>query len=936
MEDFQNQPSVLLQLKRKSVTSRLFEAYLACPTKCYLESNGEVAANNDFAIWNKTRSESYRREGIQRLMTGRRSELAIETPKPGRWKNVSWHFGFNLVARAENTEANLQVVQRIPPDETNKASQFVPIRFVPANKLSRSDKLMSGFDAFVLSKASGVKVGMAKIIHGDDGSVFKLKTNSVSRVVHKTVGKIAALLSATAPPDLILNRHCPECVFQTRCRKIAIEKDDLSLLANLPGKERSRLNSKGIFTVNQLSYTFRPRRRTKRLAAKPEKYHHSLKALAIRERKIHIVGNPTLQIEGTPVFFDVEGLPDRDFYYLIGVQVGGDTGSMRHALWADTAVDEEHIWSAFLGILSGIDNPVLIHYGNFETMFLKRMCDRYGQPRENSPAAKAIACSVNLLSVIFAQIYFPSYSNGLKEIARFLGFEWTDPSSSGLQSIVWRHRWEELRDPTIREKLIAYNTDDCEALRLVAHTLARLSEPDVGSDESTGSGPGLVHAESLGKNLASKWREFKSPISDLEQVNIAAHWHYQRDHVFVRSGIATKKSTVLSRTRRLVKKAETVVVLKAPTSCPDCGKRGRRKGRLVSRTVQDLIFGRRSVKGRRVNYVFQTYRCRSCGHEYNVHEWYRGRAGKWGWNMLAYFVYHIVGLRVPQFTVQHSLNRLFGFDVVRSTLSNLKIRASDYYSVTKRKILNRIIHGTLIHADETRANLKGHLAYVWVLTNLREVVYILAESREGEIVHELLRDFKGVLVSDFYAAYDGIACPQQKCLIHLMRDLNDEILNNPFDEEMKSIAVGFAGLLKPMVETIDRRGLKKYFLRKHLLDVNRFYRFLDASDFKSEAASKCKQRFEKNRDKLFTFLRYDGVPWNNNNAEHAIKAFARLRDVISGTSTKKGVDEYLTLLSVAQTCEYQGIDFLSFLRSEEKDVETFARRGRRRSRQQER
>jgi hypothetical protein len=205
------------------------------------------------------------------------------------------------------------------------------------------------------------------------------------------------------------------------------------------------------------------------------------------------------------------------------------------------------------------------------------------------------------------------------------------------------------------------------------------------------------------------------------------------------------------------------------------------------------------------------------------------------------------------------------------------------------------------------------------------VVYILAESREGEIVQELLKDFNGVLVSDFYAAYDAIACPQQKCLIHLMRDLNEEILNNPFDDEMKSIAVRFSGLLKPIVETIDRRGLKKYFLRKHLVDVNRFYGFLDASNFKSEVASKCKQRFDKNRDKLFTFLNFDGVPWNNNNAEHAIKAFARLRDVISGTSTKKGIDEYLTLLSVAQTCEYQRLDFLNFLRSGEKDVETFAR-----------
>lgn len=77
---------------------------------------------------------------------------------------------------------------------------------------------------------------------------------------------------------------------------------------------------------------------------------------------------------------------------------------------------------------------------------------------------------------------------------------------------------------------------------------------------------------------------------------------------------------------------------------------------------------------------------------------------------------------------------------------------------------------------------------------------------------------------------------------------------------------------------------------------------------------------------LFTFLRYDGVPGNNNNAEHAIKAFARLRDVIAGTSSRKSVDEYLTLLSVAETCEYRGINFLDFLCSEARDVDTFAKR----------
>ena len=255
-------------------------------------------------------------------------------------------------------------------------------------------------------------------------------------------------------------------------------------------------------------------------------------------------------------------------------------------------MDEEHIWTAFLDILSEIDNPVLIHFGNFDAKFLKRMCERYGGPQEDSPAAKAITFPVNLLSVIFAQVYFPSYSNGLKEIAKVIGFEWTDPLSSGLQSIVWRHQWEESCDPTIREKLIAYNADDCEALRLVAHVLGQLSEQDIGPDKSPGLRPGIVHAESLGKNLPSRWRVFKSPILDLEQINNAAHWHYQRDRVFVRPRLEKTTSMQHPQRRRSVKKADIVTILKAPTCCPECGEPGRRKNRLFSRTVQDLVFGR--------------------------------------------------------------------------------------------------------------------------------------------------------------------------------------------------------------------------------------------------------------------------------------------------------------------------------------------------------
>jgi hypothetical protein len=78
-------------------------------------------------------------------------------------------------------------------------------------------------------------------------------------------------------------------------------------------------------------------------------------------------------------------------------------------------------------------------------------------------------------------------------------------------------------------------------------------------------------------------------------------------------------------------------------------------------------------------------------------------------------------------------------------------------------------------------------------------------------------------------------------------------------------------------------------------------------------------------------LRFDAydamrnVPWNNNNAEHAIKALADLRNVIGGTSSAKGIHEYLVLLSVCQTCKYKGVDFLEFVRSRERNVDSFAK-----------
>ena len=123
-----------------------------------------------------------------------------------------------------------------------------------------------------------------------------------------------------------------------------------------------------------------------------------------------------------------------------------------------------------------------------------------------------------------------------------------------------------------------------------------------------------------------------------------------------------------------------------------------------------------------------------------------------------------------------------------------------------------------------------------------------------------------------------------------------------------------AGLLRDIVATVDQYGLRKYYLRKHKRAAEQFLDDVGSLKCSSEVGSALKKRIEKNKDRLFTFLDHDGVPWNNNNAEHAVRAFTRLRNGMA-TSTARGTTDYCILLSLQQTLRCQGIGFLDFLRS---------------------
>ena len=226
------------------ISSDLFNAFLKCPTKCLLRAAGEPASGNAYAEWVESQNASYRATEIERLLSETpKGEVAVSPPLENL-KAAKWRLAANLAAHARvnacDLEPEVDAVERAPPEGRGRPPQLIPIRFIFTNQLGEDDKLLLAFDTFVLSEVTGREISFCRIVHGDDHSALKVKTAARSVEVRKCIERIAALLSRPTPPDLVLNRHCGECEFQTRCRQKATEADDLSLLSGMSEKERKK------------------------------------------------------------------------------------------------------------------------------------------------------------------------------------------------------------------------------------------------------------------------------------------------------------------------------------------------------------------------------------------------------------------------------------------------------------------------------------------------------------------------------------------------------------------------------------------------------------------------------------------------------------------------------------------------------------------------
>ncbi len=554
------------------------------------------------------------------------------------------------------------------------------------------------------------------------------------------------------------------------------------------------------------------------------------------------------------------------------------------------------------------------------------MGDRYGVPPEESIVARAVKKSVNLLSVIFAQVYFPTLSNRLKDIGHFLGAKWTGPVTSGLQSVAHRLEWEQSLTPELKTALVAYNRDDCAAIETVtSHLTQIIREAKSRADVEFSDKPKRVASD--------KGAEVHGSFESLLR---SAHFSYARSRIKLSAVKATQslppeKEKAKRRPRRRAFSTIKGRIVRVPRRriCPaHPGHKLSASSKTSQHSLLDLIFSKRGCRKTIVRYTGSMGYCSLCDKEYVPPGTRLLRGQQFGWSFQAWVVYQRIALRMSYRLISKATFDLFSEQLSPQTAVGFIEKFAENYRRTEDLLLRELLNGPVVHLDETRINILGADQYVWVLTDSARVVFRLRPNRETEFLKPLFSTFKGTVVTDFYGGYDALPCTQQKCLVHLIRDLNDELWKNPFDDEFEGFVAAVRDLLVPLLEDVQRFGLKPRHLGKHRSRIDRFYRDnIRGQASVRDTTARYRKRFERYQESLFSFIENDGVPWHNNAAERALRHLAVQRK-ISGAFSEKGAGDYLRLLAIAQTCRFQRKSFLGFLLSKCTNVDEYRERGR--------
>ncbi len=384
-----------------------------------------------------------------------------------------------------------------------------------------------------------------------------------------------------------------------------------------------------------------------------------------------------------------------------------------------------------------------------------------------------------------------------------------------------------------------------------------------------------------------------------------------------------KRATVHDRgRRRLAPEQVTAEVVHAVETCPHCAT--ALTGGWVQRRVQ-VIDLPPPAPIEVTEHALLTRRCPTCRVLVRPKPpgLAHGRIGqsRFGPRLLAAITVMHTSERLPLEHITARLAREHGVHLSRGGLIGLlrvvARRAKPQYQALREAVRQSAV----VHADETGWRESGQHGYIWTFSTPTVRYFHHDPSRGGHVPDGVLGPtFPGTLVSDFYAAYDHLPGPHQRCWAHLWRDIEDLAAQFPDDQALAAWMAQLGTIWKaatgprPAKEHGDAQAARRARMARARRFQEQVLVLCPPSLGADHPHATLAKRLRRYSDELFTFVRDPAVPPTNNLAERSLRSLVTARKISGGSRSSEGTETRMILASLLGTALVRNQDPLAACR----------------------
>ena len=485
------------------LTDRLLRSWVRCRRRAWLDLHGP----SEQRVWSAHRALALddQLRSFQSLLPQRpgHGEEACRAGAPGV-------VGLRLVGtgpRGLRLEAHPSLLERVEGPSRWGDHSYRPVLARQGRRLTREHRVLLALWGRLLAEHQRAPVPHGLVVAGADRGLERERLalgGSLQRQLDDSLERLGLELARSEPPPLVSDRKkCTLCSWRAACDRVAAAEGHLSEVSGIGGKRRELLLELGIASLDQLAAAD-PDRLAEDMAAHSEQ-HREVAPKLVAQARVQQEWAPRRSGEGAGpalpelaaapgvLLYNIESDPDArdDFLHgLVRLERGTD-GCWPEApdpgvilgryqpLMALHEHGEARLWGRLSTLLARYPDWPVLHYGETESVSLLRLAERQGASEAERQRLRARLVDVH--QRLRRHWLLPVNSYGLKAVAGWLGFSWSQKGVDGARCLLWWRQWREGSGGPRRpsrgalsrklQRIFRYNQDDSLATWAVVRWL---------------------------------------------------------------------------------------------------------------------------------------------------------------------------------------------------------------------------------------------------------------------------------------------------------------------------------------------------------------------------------------------------------------------------------------------------------------------------------